>query len=213
MGAYVATTITALNGTAVPVGSAQGSFNLAVAGVSPNTLVVEGSLDNTTWFQLPLAAITSAGFGAIQGSITSDGLYSVQAMDLIFTRVRASAYTSGTINVTMYGDVPVCGQAVTNVNQVGGGVAPAKYALVSASGATPVKNAAGTLFSIINVSATGLLATVTVKDGTTTVIPSNALLNSSPFSIDFGPAGMAFNTSLIVTLGGLLSTPVLVLYL
>jgi hypothetical protein len=213
MSAYGTGTITALNGTVSPTGSSAGTYALAVQGCSGNTLVVEASLDYVNWYQIPVCTVTTSGLGALQATITADGLYSVQAVDAVTIRARASAYTSGTINVTFYGDLVTCAPAIQNVSIISGssGLAAAKYTLVNASGTTNIT--ASVLYGIYNPSGSSLLSSTSVKDGSNTILPTNTILNSAPFSATFGPAGIAINSgSIAITLGGILTNPLLVVY-
>jgi hypothetical protein len=104
--------------------------------------------------------------------------------------------------------------SVTIAAGSGSGVAPSSYAIIpAAAGTTTVKSTPGVLYGIY-LNGTSLLGSVTVLDGATTVLPSSLLgstLATAPFSIGFAN-GIQFTTSIKVTLAGVSTSSVTVLY-
>ncbi|CAK9249684.1 unnamed protein product [Sphagnum jensenii] len=91
-------TITALNGTVVIAANGTSSVNASVSGTWVGTLVMEGQSGDGIWYAL---AVGNPNGGLNISSFTANNLYTVGSGGFTQVRVRASAYTSGTVNVTM----------------------------------------------------------------------------------------------------------------
>lgn len=78
----------------------QSTSLIQISGTWVGTLNVEGSNDGTTYYAL--LALNSSNYLPI-ASITADGLYVACTNGFQFVRVRSSAWTSGTANVSVYG--------------------------------------------------------------------------------------------------------------
>ena len=91
-------TITALNGTVVIAANGTSSVNASVSGTWVGTLIMEGQSGDGIWYAL---AVGNPNGGLNISSFTANNLYTVGSGGFTQVRVRASAYTSGTVNVTM----------------------------------------------------------------------------------------------------------------
>jgi hypothetical protein len=91
-------TITALNGTVVIAANGTSSVNASVSGTWVGTLVMEGQSGDGIWYDL---AVGNPNGGLNISSFTTNNLYTVGSGGFTQVRVRASAYTSGTVSVTM----------------------------------------------------------------------------------------------------------------
>jgi hypothetical protein len=91
-------TITALNGTVVIAANGTSSVNASVSGTWVGTLVMEGQSGDGIWYTL---AVGNPNGGLNISSFTTNNLYTVGSGGFTQVRIRASAYTSGTVNVTM----------------------------------------------------------------------------------------------------------------
>ena len=91
-------TITALNGTVVIAANGTSSVNASVSGTWVATLVMEGQSGDGIWYTL---AVGNPNGGLNISSFTTNNLYTVGSGGFTQVRIRASAYTSGTVNVTM----------------------------------------------------------------------------------------------------------------
>lgn len=92
-----------------------GSLNtllIQVTGTWSQTLVVEATLDGTTYFSINANAISS---GVLNSTITGNGAYLCNIAGLNAVRVRCSVYNSGTAVVTMRASV---GKAAVAINQM-----------------------------------------------------------------------------------------------
>jgi len=74
----------------------QGTVGVQITGTWVGTLAFEGTIDNTNWFALNAAPIPS---GATVTTTTANGQWVVLTGGVRNVRVRASAYTSGTVTV------------------------------------------------------------------------------------------------------------------
>lgn len=89
---------TVVAGTAVDgrILRAKHSLQITVIGVGA-TVVLEGSLDNVNWFQLPLVAPTGGGGTVTANAATTTGLYTVtQDVPVRSVRANQTSITSGT---------------------------------------------------------------------------------------------------------------------
>jgi len=99
---YTATgTITALNGT-VQVG-AQGAYTTAitVSGTWVGTLVFESQNPGGTWVAVPAYQVTSTLPYQATFNTTSNGTFLITGGGYLNTRVKATAYTSGTVQIDL----------------------------------------------------------------------------------------------------------------
>lgn len=94
--------INALDG-AVTLSNLQGVSSLAftLAGTWVATVSVDASLDGTNWFSIRFLDITSPNSPSAKVTTTTNGDYLATVAGYSHVRVRASAYTSGTITVAM----------------------------------------------------------------------------------------------------------------
>lgn len=91
------TNIVALNGDGIAAmdASAYRSFSLMLSGTWSATIKVQGSLDGTNWYDLRMLRTTDAIPFA---SVTASSLFYGAVPPGIQIRVRATSYTSGTVN-------------------------------------------------------------------------------------------------------------------
>lgn len=94
-------TIVALNGTVQIVCQGVASIIINLAGTWVAKIVFEGSIDGTTWFNATTLALST---NSQVLSATANGLYQVPSAGYLYVRVRASSFTSGTVNVNMEGN-------------------------------------------------------------------------------------------------------------
>lgn len=95
-------TITALNGNVAV--SAQGGYTVTarVSGTWVGTLVAEGLMaDGTTWQQLPLYTVGTTLPYPQSLTTTANGSFAITGGGYTQIRIRASAFTSGTVNVAL----------------------------------------------------------------------------------------------------------------
>lgn len=93
-------TITALNGTVALDLLQKDIQSVSILGTWVATLIFEGSNDGTNWFTLPAIDVST---NSIVFSTTVNGNYLLPSGGLSQTRVKASAFTSGTVNVANEG--------------------------------------------------------------------------------------------------------------
>ena len=93
-------TITALNGTVVLPINGIATVNASISGTWVATLVFEGQSGDGIWNILSVGNPTG---GINITSFTTNNTYSVGVGGYTQVRIRASAFTSGTVNVTMNG--------------------------------------------------------------------------------------------------------------
>lgn len=85
------------NGTPMQVNGL--SWGIAqVVGITTATITWEATIDGTTWAGLRATAIAT---GTAAATATADGLYQIDLRGLSQIRARISAWTSGTITVTI----------------------------------------------------------------------------------------------------------------
>lgn len=89
-------TITALNGTVDLTSNNKGTTVVTVTGTWSATLLIEGSADGTTY--VTITSLNNATKLFIS-SFTANGTYLVPSNGYAFLRIRASAFTSGTVTV------------------------------------------------------------------------------------------------------------------
>lgn len=95
----VNSTITAVNGTVAV--NAQGDYTVSasITGTWSATLIAEGQLADTTWVQIPMYLVnTTLPYNSVF-STTSNGTFLITGGGYFQIRIRATAYTSGTVAV------------------------------------------------------------------------------------------------------------------
>lgn len=110
--APIAGTITALNGTVVLASENRGSLAIRVSGTWAATLTFEGTVDGTNWIIINAVTATYA----VTSTTTVNANFILNANGYIKTRVRASAFTSGTVSITSFSS-----DGTTNVNALQAG--------------------------------------------------------------------------------------------
>lgn len=93
-------TITALNGVVALDLLQKDIQSVSILGTWTATLIFEGSNDGTNWFTIPAINVST---NAIVFSTAANGNFLVPAGGMSQTRVRASAFTSGTVNIANEG--------------------------------------------------------------------------------------------------------------
>lgn len=93
-------TISALNGTVDLTSPNSGTSLVQLGGTWSGTLVIEGSNDNVTYFTVQ--SLNRSLF-LLTTAITTNGVYDSNTNGFQFLRIRASAWTSGTVTVSVYG--------------------------------------------------------------------------------------------------------------
>lgn len=124
-----------------------GSVALQITGTFVATVQFEGTVDGTNWFSVDALAIA---VGTVANSATAVGQWFIQASGLLKVRARCSAYTSGTVVVSLEG-----GAAGSLVFAMKGGTwtvdteLPAAAALADATSnpTVPTAGAAGLLYN------------------------------------------------------------------
>lgn len=91
-------TITALNGTVTIATNGTSTVNASISGTWVATLVIEGQSGDGIWYALQ-ASNPNGGLNI--NSFTSNNLYIIGSGGFTQVRIRALAYTSGTVNVAM----------------------------------------------------------------------------------------------------------------
>lgn len=200
-------TINTLNGTtAVPCTHAS-TVGFLIAGTWVATVMVEGTVDDTTWFTIPM----SSPFGDTYTNVTVTGPYLVNCAGLTQVRIKASTYTSGTITITWNADAGVSNylqnadNLISTGNSGGGSLAISAVFTGGFEEVTNYGNITVTAFSTqagsftVQWSEDGVTARA---DGDTYVVSANSLK-----IISYGPAMRYFRV--IYTNGGVAATLVL----
>ncbi len=97
-------TITALNGSVSVYGQGVYTVTASITGTWVGTLVMEGQAADSNWYGLEIYQ-PGSNPTAFTTTITANGLYAVVGGGFLNIRVRASAYTSGTVNVGLDGSL------------------------------------------------------------------------------------------------------------
>lgn len=94
-----------------------GAGAVQLTGTWSGTLQVQGSLDNSNWFSLPIYGV-SGNFnpGTVLGSMSGPGIYSVALGGIHWARVRAYSMSSGTCTAALVSD-----QGQPMIQQIQGG--------------------------------------------------------------------------------------------
>lgn len=98
-------TISSLGGTVSITGQGVYTTTFSISGTWTATLVIEGQTPDSAWTQIPINIITSNLPYQQFPTITTNGTYSITGGGFTNIRVRASAYTSGTVNVAIDGSL------------------------------------------------------------------------------------------------------------
>ena len=98
-------TITAVNGNVSISGQGVYTTTFSITGTWSATLVIEGQTPDSNWTQIPINIITSSLPYQQMSSVTTNGTYSITGGGFTNIRVRASAFTSGTISVAIDGSL------------------------------------------------------------------------------------------------------------
>ena len=93
-------TINAVNGTVDISSPNQATETIQLAGTWVGTIVLEASNDGTTYYTIPEINDVN-GLNVLNA--TGNGIFLAQTNGFAYVRVRASAWTSGTVIVTVYG--------------------------------------------------------------------------------------------------------------
>lgn len=217
-GTITTSTSTITTGQLSGVGSATVQFSGTFAGVNAT---FEGSVDNTSWVAIPALPLATATptVTTTTGVIATTSLYNLSPLlGLQYVRVRATAFTSGTANVTIQPSAQFYGY---NVNAI---VTSAPTTAVSQSGTWTVQpgNTANTTPWLVaeQKSATAAITSVTAAVASTTVLAANAnrkgmmLYNDSTAILYLAFAATASTTSytLQVAAGGYYEMPIKPVY-
>lgn len=98
-------TITALNGAVSISGQGVYTTSFSITGTWSATLVIEGQTPDSNWTALPINTISNALPYLQSMAITSNGTYAITAGGFTNIRIRASAFTSGTVAVAIDGSL------------------------------------------------------------------------------------------------------------
>lgn len=95
-------TVVAVNGTVVVAAEGCYTISVAISGTWVGTLVAEGQLADSTWIGLPLYVVNPAATPYAQTFlISANGVGLITGGGYLNIRIRASVYTSGTVNISM----------------------------------------------------------------------------------------------------------------
>ena len=206
----------AANGQTVVIDTSQAnSAAILLSGTYSLTLVFEVSDDNaTTWFPVQVAAANSNVTTASHSSANATIAYELNTSNYSRLRVRASAYTSGTLNVVLLasdaesepnpnvtGSVSITGTPSVTATPA----SPTSAAVVStaSTNAAVIKSSAGSLFNVAvsNVTATQAFVKLYNKSTAPTVgtdvpvitipVPANSTIN-----FDIGSVGARFSSGI-----------------
>ena len=125
-------TITALNGAVSISGQGVYTTTFSITGTWTATLVVEGQTPDSNWTALPINIVSNSLPYYTASNITSNGTYLITGGGFTNIRVRASAFTSGTVAVAVDGSLAQQ-TVIANINT------PDQY-VVGASAQTAIVN-------------------------------------------------------------------------
>ena len=98
-------TITALNGTVSISGQGVYTTTFSITGTWVATLVVEGQTPDSNWTQIPINIVASQLPYQQMPSVSTNGTYLITGGGFTNIRIRASAFTSGTVAVAIDGSL------------------------------------------------------------------------------------------------------------
>ena len=98
-------TISALNGTVQITGQGVYTVTASITGTFVATLIAEGQLADSTWVAVPMNVISSNLPYYNVTSVTAPTSLAITGGGFLNVRIRASAYTSGTVNVALDGSL------------------------------------------------------------------------------------------------------------
>lgn len=195
---------------------------LQISGTFVGTVVVQGSIDGQNW--LTLSSLINIAGGASVASLTAPAIVQADVAGLSYVRITASAYTSGTINVSASlsdntGVVGVDGAVVlgTGSNSIGTVSTPSGSAIsvVSTAGlnSSVQKASAGNLFEITVSNPTATPAYVKLYNKATaptvgtdvpvmTIPVAATAAGVGTVSIPFGNIGKRFTAGIGVAITG-----------
>ena len=106
-------TISSLGGTVDLISPNTGTIVLQLSGTWVGTVAIEGSANGSAWAALPIFNVAT---GIYSFSLSANGIYLCTPNAFNNIRLRASAYTSGTVTVTSYGsDEPSLIESISNI--------------------------------------------------------------------------------------------------
>jgi hypothetical protein len=136
-------TITALNGDVEVTGQGVYTVSASITGTWSATLVAQGQLADSTWVAVPMYLVTGALPYQPVFSTTTNGTFLVTGGAYLNIRIIATAYTSGTVDVSLDGSLAqqtiFAGQLGTWLMGIanGGNTANVKAASTAAVAADP----------------------------------------------------------------------------
>jgi len=96
-------TIVANNGTVSINGQGVYTVSFSITGTWTATLVVEGQTPDSNWTQLPINIVANSLPYLQTPSVSTNGTYTITGGGFTNVRIRASAFTSGTVSVAIDG--------------------------------------------------------------------------------------------------------------
>jgi hypothetical protein len=127
-------TISGLNGTVSITGQGVYTVTASVSGTWVGTLVMEGQTADSNWITLPFYQVSTTTPYPTITSATANGVYAFTGGGYLNVRVRASAYTSGTINVALDGSLSQQTVFAAQLGQYQNNVAGANFMTVTGTG-------------------------------------------------------------------------------
>jgi hypothetical protein len=130
-------TIVALNGTVVVYGQGVYTVSASITGTWSATLTAQGQLADLTWVAIPMYVVTGTLPYTAVFSTTTNGTFLITGGAYLQIRIIATAFTSGTVNVSLDGSLAQqtifagqLGSWAFNLTQVGGIAVPPNLGLV-----------------------------------------------------------------------------------
>ncbi|MBK9156740.1 MAG: hypothetical protein IPM11_01190 [Micropruina sp.] len=225
-GAATANSALEIDADARSLGSVQ------ITGTWTGTLVLQGTIDGTTWVTVGGTPFVNVNTRAAAANITANGIYQFDASGFMKSRITASAAVTGTAVVTQnltsfalstgtvspVSGTVVLGSGASTIGTVIGGSGTSSAGLSSpvrllssaaSTNATVVKASAGRLYVVDGLSAAA--GTVYLKFfnkasapvlGTDVPVITKAVKAGQPFSLDFGFIGQSFTTGIAFAITG-----------
>jgi hypothetical protein len=94
-------TLSALNAQQVVFADGAATLSLFVSGTYAGTLIVEGSIDGSTWDPVPMRPLDAAPLYVLTLASAATGRWAGPIAPYVLARVRMSTWTSGVANVTL----------------------------------------------------------------------------------------------------------------